>query len=84
MMGIRPYAVHLQSAGLAGKVVANQWLGDQSHLAIQLGNHTLIAISHQRESLKAGDIARIHIDTGQLHFFDRDSGEALIQGGGVT
>ena len=33
VVGVRPYAVQLRETGSPATVVANQWLGDQSHIA---------------------------------------------------
>nr|WP_198557016.1 ABC transporter ATP-binding protein [Enterovibrio nigricans] len=79
MMGFRPYAVQLTDTGLSGRVLANQWLGDQTHFSIRIAEHSLIAISHERSPLRPGDDARVQIDQRQLHFFDPLSGSRLTE-----
>ncbi|MEZ5448152.1 MAG: ABC transporter ATP-binding protein [Thiolinea sp.] len=81
VLGIRPYAVHLDQQGLETQVTANQWIGDQTHLAVSLGEQSLVAIAHERVAARRGDTAHFSIQAADLHFFDPDSGAAIAHGG---
>ncbi len=80
VIGIRPYAVRRSDHGVAARVVANQWLGDQSHIAAEFASQSLVLVEHARTGLSAGDSITIDIDPASLHIFDASSGAALSHG----
>jgi len=69
VIGVRPYAVKRGDHGIEAHIVANQWLGDQSHIA-----------AHARTELAPGDRICIDIDPASLHIFDPQSGVAIAHG----
>ncbi|MGF1624035.1 MAG: ABC transporter ATP-binding protein [Alphaproteobacteria bacterium] len=86
MLGIRPHAVHRaplggEDDGAPARVVSNQWLGDQSHIAAEFAGTTLIAVEHDRADVAAGDAIAIRLAPDDLHMFDPETGAAIAHGG---
>lgn len=80
MIGVRPYAVHRAEQGAAARVVANQWLGDQSHIAASFAGKTIVLVEHDRAHLTEGEPIKVEIKPQDLHIFDPTSGLALSHG----
>jgi multiple sugar transport system ATP-binding protein len=80
MIGVRPYAVHRAEQGAAARVVANQWLGDQSHIAASFAGKTIVLVEHDRAHLTEGEPIKVEIKPLDLHIFDPTSGLALSHG----
>ena len=80
MIGVRPYAVHRAETGAAARVVANQWLGDQSHIAASFAGKTIVLVEHDRAHLSEGEPIKVEIKPQDLHIFDPASGLALSHG----
>ena len=79
-LGVRPHAVRVAAEGLPARLLANQWLGDQSHLAAELAGVTLVAVEHRRSDARAGDTIGLAFSPDDLHLFERASGRALVHG----
>ena len=79
-VGIRPHAVRLGDSGLPASVVSNQWLGDQSHLALEIGGRTVVAVVHRRLGVAVGETVHVAVAAGELHLFDRATGRAIAHG----
>ncbi|MEM7695872.1 MAG: ABC transporter ATP-binding protein [Pseudomonadota bacterium] len=79
-LGVRPYAVRRQESGVGARVVANQWLGDQSHIATEFAGGALVLVEHDRADLSEGDTIAVHVDPADLHIFDPDTGAAIAHG----
>ncbi len=79
-LGVRPYAVRRTAKGVAARVLANQWLGDQSHIAAEFANGALVLVEHDRANLSAGDEIAVHLDASDLHIFDPQTGCAISHG----
>jgi multiple sugar transport system ATP-binding protein len=80
MIGVRPYAVHRAESGAAARVLANQWLGDQSHIAASFAGKTIVLVEHDRAHLTEGEPIKVEIKPQDLHIFDPTSGLALSHG----
>ncbi|WP_282127626.1 ABC transporter ATP-binding protein [Roseobacter litoralis] len=80
VLGVRPYAVHRDTAGAEAKVIANQWLGDQSHIAASFANGTIVLVEHDRADVAVGDAIHVRLAPEDLHVFDKDTGAALSHG----
>jgi len=80
MLGVRPYAVHRSDAGAAAQVVANQWLGDQSHIAAHFAGGNIVLVEHDRADVSVGDAINIRLEPEDLHVFDADTGAAISHG----
>ncbi|MDQ1849637.1 ABC transporter ATP-binding protein [Gemmobacter fulvus] len=80
VIGVRPYAVHRAAQGARARVVANQWLGDQSHIAASFAGKTIVLVEHDRAPLREGEDIAVEIRPDDLHVFDADTGRALSHG----
>ena len=80
VVGVRPYAVHRAEGGARATVVANQWLGDQTHIAASFAGGTVVLVEHDRAEVTDGQDIGIRIGAADLHVFDPDSGKALSHG----
>lgn len=80
VVGVRPYAVHRTARGAAARVVANQWLGDQTHIAASFAEQTIVLVEHDRAALREGEQIAVEIRPRDLHIFDPVSGRALSHG----
>ena len=80
IVGMRPHAVRLSGAGLPARVVANQWIGDQSHVAVSFAERTVVVVEHERVTARSGETVGLSVGAGDLHVFDAGSGVALSHG----
>lgn len=80
VIGVRPYAVHRAETGAKAKVLTNQWLGDQSHIAASFAGATIVLVEHDRARLVQGANIAVQVRPGDLHVFDAASGAALSHG----
>ena len=80
-IGVRPYALHLGPGSMSGQVLACQWLGDQTHIAIEVAGRTVVSVAHQRINEKPGKKVSLAAAASALHLFDAESGKAFSHGG---
>lgn len=80
VIGVRPYAVHRADTGARARVLTNQWLGDQSHIAASFADGTIVLVEHDRARLAEGAGIAIQLRPGDLHVFDAGTGAALSHG----
>lgn len=80
-LGVRPHAVRTGTGTIKGKVVSCQWLGDQTHVAVDVGGRVIVAVSADRVSEKPGSDIALSVALNDLHVFDKDTGAALVHGG---
>lgn len=78
-LGIRPHQVALaDDAPLRGKVVSNQWLGDQSHVSVDIGGMRIVAVAPRRLSgLAPGQNIGVDFPADAVLFFSAKSGAVL-------
>jgi multiple sugar transport system ATP-binding protein len=80
-LGIRPHRIRLgEPQGQAATVLSNQWLGDQLHLALDLGGCLLVAVAHRRIDAPIGSSVAVTMPPAAMHLFDAESGKALVHG----
>ena len=80
-LGIRPHRIALGDArGPQTSVVSNQWLGDQTHLALDLDGCFLVAVAHGRLRQAPGERLAVGLPLGAMHVFDAGTGKALMHG----
>lgn len=79
-LGVRPYAVRRRADGAAARVLANQWLGDQTHIAAEFAGGALVLVEHDRVDLSEGDAMSVHLEARDLHIFDPKTGRAISHG----
>jgi multiple sugar transport system ATP-binding protein len=80
VLGVRPYAVRRVAAGAPATVTANQWLGDQSHIAARFARGSIVFVEHNRARLALGEEIALAIEPQDLHVFDPASGRAISHG----
>jgi multiple sugar transport system ATP-binding protein len=83
-LGVRPHAVQAGKGSIKGKVISCQWLGDQTHVAVEVGGRTIVSVTHERVQKKPGTDITVHIDPAGLHIFDTTTGQALAHGGAMA
>ena len=83
-LGVRPHSVHLTQEGLPAQVSANQWLGDQTHVAASFAGGTVVSVIHDRADVEEGDQIGISIAAENLHIFDSQTGAAISHGGALA
>jgi multiple sugar transport system ATP-binding protein len=80
-LGIRPHRIAVGvEGGIAATIVSNQWLGDQSHLGLDLGGCLVVAVSDRPVTAAAGETVPVALPPGALHLFEREDGRALLHG----
>lgn len=81
VLGVRPYRIRLGSGSWLGRVVSNQWLGDEAHVAFEVGQQMMVAVSHTRVPVRVNDELPFGFDAADIHLFDAETGQALLHGG---
>ncbi|WP_375789798.1 ABC transporter ATP-binding protein [Bradyrhizobium sp. Pha-3] len=71
-VGIRPQKIAVGSGDVQVRVMSNQWLGDQSHVAGECAGHLLIAVTSSRVAARPGDIIPFALEPRHLHIFGAD------------
>lgn len=80
LLGVRPYAIKRGETGSAATVVANQWLGDQTHISTSFAGGTMVLVEHDRVRLNKGDQLFVTIAADDLHLFDAQTSVAIAHG----
>ena len=80
VIGVRPYAVRRVKVGVPATVSANQWLGDQTHIAADFAGGSIVLVEHDRTQLVLGEPIGVKIDPQNLHMFDVATGNAISHG----
>ncbi len=81
VIGVRPHSVRLGGQGPKATVFANQWLGDQSHVAAHFAGGSVISVAHDRVPFGTGAAVGIEFPVDALHVFDARDGSAIGHGG---
>lgn len=80
VLGVRPHRIVLGSGEWRASVVSNHWLGDQAHVALDMGGRLLVAVSHQRVAAVIGQEVPLGFAPEDTHLFDAASGKTLLHG----
>jgi multiple sugar transport system ATP-binding protein len=85
-LGERPHRIRLGDGpgAVRGIVTSNHWLGDQSHLGIEVGRNLLIAVAHGVVDAPIGREIAAMLPPESLHLFDGDTERALFHGIGTA
>jgi multiple sugar transport system ATP-binding protein len=76
--------VKITPGGHPAKVYANQWLGDQTHVAARFAGQTIVSVRHDRAHHAPGETIGIDLAASDLHIFAADSGRAFSHGGALA
>ncbi|WP_299916452.1 ABC transporter ATP-binding protein [uncultured Roseobacter sp.] len=79
-LGVRPYSVKRSEKGAPAVIVANQWLGDQTHIAASFAGGALVLVEHDRTHLSVGDQIAVNLEPSDLHVFNPATGMAVSHG----
>jgi multiple sugar transport system ATP-binding protein len=71
-VGIRPQRIAVGAGEVGVRILSNQWLGDQSHVAGECAGKLLIAVTHGRVAARPGDIIQFGLEPRHLHIFRAD------------
>lgn len=84
IVGIRPQDLHAHPREgdlvLHGRVYANQWMGDERHLALRVGELDILAVVPPDFSVQPGSNLSLYFSPESLHVFDLETGVALFHG----
>ncbi|MFE0753863.1 ABC transporter ATP-binding protein [Inquilinus sp. NPDC058860] len=85
-LGIRGHEIRVGAAragetALQGTVTANQWLGDQSHIALDVNGVRLTIVTDRALEAASDTRLALALPESALHLFDGDSGLAIAHGG---
>ena len=80
VIGVRPQDVILNAGGNEAKVVSNQWLGDQSHIAFEVAGKLMGTVAFSEVAALRGERLRYDVSSAKLHVFDAQSGRAVSHG----
>jgi len=85
-LGIRGHEIRVGVAragetALQGTVIANQWLGDQSHIALDVDGVRLTIVTDRALEAAADTRLALALPESALHLFDSDSEMAIAHGG---
>ncbi len=78
--GIRPHRIRIGTGGLTATVTFHSWLGDQTHVGLDLGGCPLVAVTDQALGLRVGATVPLALPPDALHLFEADSGRAVRHG----
>lgn len=81
VLGIRPHALHVGEGPIAARITSCQWLGDQTHVAADVGGRTAVSVAHDRVKLALGSDVQLSVKAADLHLFDPAGGAAIAHGG---
>ena len=81
-LGIRPHRVVIGAGpdALAGTVTSNHWLGDQTHLGVEIAGQVLVVVAAGRVDAPAGSAIEVSIPPAAVHLFDIDTERAFYHG----
>jgi multiple sugar transport system ATP-binding protein len=80
-LGLRPHRLTVGGAEIKGRVVANFWLGDQSHLAVDVMGARIVAATDGAIAAPMGSEVTLGAPPASVHLFDPRTGAALVHAG---
>lgn len=81
ILGVRPHWLRLGAGGWRASVIANQWLGDQAHVVLEMAGKLLVSVVAERIAAPVGSSLACGFAPEDAHLFDAASGRALWHGG---
>ena len=82
-LGIRPHRLRIGAStadGLQGRIFSRQWLGDQTHLGVEIAGCPFVAVADGIVEAGIGSQVPVALPLAALHLFDHASGTALRHG----
>jgi multiple sugar transport system ATP-binding protein len=82
-VGIRPHRIVVGGDGghdAVGRIVTNHWLGDQTHVGLDIGGCMVIGVADGPIQARLGETLPVRFPPEGLHLFDAETGAALSHG----
>jgi multiple sugar transport system ATP-binding protein len=82
-IGVRPHRIVVGGDGghdAMGRIVTNHWLGDQTHVGLDIGGCMVIGVADGPIQVRLGEMLPVRFPLDALHLFDAESGRALVHG----
>ena len=79
-LGVRPHRIRFGGGALTAKVTSHHWLGDQTHLGLQLGSALLTGVADGAIEAPLGSEVPVELPVDALHLFDSETGQAIAHG----
>jgi multiple sugar transport system ATP-binding protein len=81
-LGIRPHRLRLGDGpgAITGTVASHAWLGDQTHIGIEVGGIGFVLVVNREVQVALGETITVHVPPSAVHLFDADSEQALFHG----
>ncbi len=82
-IGIRPHLIEIGVArghDVMARVASNHWLGDQSHICLDVGGCSVVGVADRPIAARQGEMLPIRLPPAALHLFAAGSGLALAHG----
>jgi multiple sugar transport system ATP-binding protein len=81
-LGIRPHRLRLGDGpgAVNGTVASHAWLGDQTHIGIEIGRLGFVLVVNREVQASPGDAITVHVPLAAIHLFDAASERALYHG----
>ena len=84
-IGIRPTQLDVTAEGISINVTGVEQLGGESHIFGTTSDGAPFTIhTGGQTSVVLGDTIRVSVQTTEMHLFDSDTGQSLLQPEGVT
>ncbi|MGV8989398.1 MAG: ABC transporter ATP-binding protein [Cypionkella sp.] len=77
-LGFRPEHLRIDPAGIAAEVVVVEPTGSETQVSVRAGAHALIAVFHERVTLKSQQKVALLPDLSRALVFDTASGQRLV------
>lgn len=84
-LGIRPHRIGFGAGtGITAKVLSNHWLGDQTHLGLEIGGLVLTGVADAAIEARLGSEITVELPLASLHVFEAESGRAVAHGASLA
>ncbi len=78
LVGKRPEHIALYPAGITGTLTVVEPTGSEAHAVLRIGNFDLVCLFRERLALHEGARLTVSLREGPVHFFDMDTGRAVV------
>jgi multiple sugar transport system ATP-binding protein len=82
-IGVRPHRIVVGGGDghdAMGRIVTNHWLGDQTHVCLDIGGCMVIGVADGPIQARLGEMVPVRFPLDALHLFDAETGRALLHG----
>ena len=81
-LGMRPHRLRLgdHAHAVPGTVTSHSWLGDQTHIGVEIGGTECIVVADGEVPAPLGSTVGVEVPLHAVHLFDSGDGRALFHG----